>query len=202
MPPRKILIVEDHPAIRNMLVSLFKNSNYQVTEASDGAIGLAAAQEGNYSAIILDLKMPQMDGFAFMKNLKLNPPTLPNGPIIVFSSASYDYAKQEALNAGVKTAPDGSILGLHEIRKSFGELDVLDGVDLTVKRGEVVCVLGPSGSGKSTLLRCINLLEPPDEGRIVLEGEEITGQAATGGSSTSSASGSAWSSSSSTCSRT
>ncbi len=48
------------------------------------------------------------------------------------------------------------------------------GIDLTVAQGSVVCVLGPSGSGKSTLLRCINLLEPPDEGRIVLEGKEIT----------------------------
>ena len=80
----------------------------------------------------------------------------------------------------LKTAPDGSILGLHEIRKSFGELVVLDGIELTVNRGEVVCVLGPSGSGKSTLLRCINLLSPPDSGRIVLEGKEITGQGTAG----------------------
>jgi len=80
----------------------------------------------------------------------------------------------------VKTAPDGSILGLHEIRKSFGDLVVLDGVDVTVKRGEVICVLGPSGSGKSTLLRCVNLLSPPDSGRIVLEGEEITGKGEAG----------------------
>ena len=49
----------------------------------------------------------------------------------------------------LKTAPDGSILGLHDVRKSFGELVVLDGVELTVKRGEVVCILGPSGSGKT-----------------------------------------------------
>jgi polar amino acid transport system ATP-binding protein len=80
----------------------------------------------------------------------------------------------------LKTAPDGSILGLHEVRKSFGELVVLDGIELTVKRGEVVCVLGPSGSGKSTLLRCVNLLSPPDSGRIVLEGEEITGKGTAG----------------------
>jgi polar amino acid transport system ATP-binding protein len=50
-------------------------------------------------------------------------------------------------------------------------------VDLSVERGGVVCVIGPSGGGKSTLLRCINLLEPPDEGRIFLEGKEITGAA-------------------------
>jgi polar amino acid transport system ATP-binding protein len=65
---------------------------------------------------------------------------------------------------------------LEGVRKSFGDLQVLRGVDLEVARGEVVCVIGPSGSGKSTLLRCINLLAPPDGGRVFLEGEEITGK--------------------------
>jgi polar amino acid transport system ATP-binding protein len=67
------------------------------------------------------------------------------------------------------------MLRLEGLHKSFGKLHVLRGVDLSVERGGVVCVIGPSGSGKSTLLRCINLLEPPDEGRIFLEGKEITG---------------------------
>jgi polar amino acid transport system ATP-binding protein len=61
--------------------------------------------------------------------------------------------------------------GLH---KSFGHLEVLRGIDLAVAQHEVVCLIGASGSGKSTLLRCVNLLEPIDEGRIVVEGEEIT----------------------------
>jgi polar amino acid transport system ATP-binding protein len=61
--------------------------------------------------------------------------------------------------------------GLH---KSFGELEVLRGVNLVLAEHEVVCVIGASGSGKSTLLRCINLLEPIDAGRIVVGGEEIT----------------------------
>jgi polar amino acid transport system ATP-binding protein len=56
-----------------------------------------------------------------------------------------------------------------------GDLGVPRGVALAVDRGSVTCVIGPSGSGKSTLLRCINLLEPPDQGRIFLEGKEITG---------------------------
>jgi polar amino acid transport system ATP-binding protein len=63
---------------------------------------------------------------------------------------------------------------LESVVKSFGDLRVLDGIDLEVGQGEVLVVIGPSGSGKSTLLRCINLLEPIDSGRIYLEGEEIT----------------------------
>jgi polar amino acid transport system ATP-binding protein len=63
---------------------------------------------------------------------------------------------------------------LEGVHKSFGELHVLRGIDLEVPPRSVVCVLGPSGSGKSTLLRCINLLEPPDEGRIFIEDHEIT----------------------------
>jgi polar amino acid transport system ATP-binding protein len=73
------------------------------------------------------------------------------------------------------------ILRLQGVGKRFGKLQVLRGIDLEIKRGEVVCVLGPSGSGKSTLLRCINLLEPPEEGRILLEGTEITGPEAAEG---------------------
>ena len=69
----------------------------------------------------------------------------------------------------------GSMLKLEGVHKHFGNLRVLQGVDLEVDRGSVTCVIGPSGSGKSTLLRCINLLEPPNSGRILLEGKEITG---------------------------
>jgi polar amino acid transport system ATP-binding protein len=63
------------------------------------------------------------------------------------------------------------VVGLH---KSFGKLEVLRGVDLTLAEHEVVCLIGASGSGKSTLLRCVNLLEPIDSGRIAVRGEEIT----------------------------
>ena len=67
------------------------------------------------------------------------------------------------------------MVSLQQVQKCFGDLEVLKGIDLEVARGEVVCVLGPSGSGKSTLLRCINLLEPPDGGEILLEGRELSG---------------------------
>src|SRR6266508_1150926 len=65
-------------------------------------------------------------------------------------------------------------LVVDRLHKSFGTLEVLRGVDLSLAEHEVVCLIGASGSGKSTLLRCVNLLEPIDEGRIVVEGEEIT----------------------------
>ncbi len=68
----------------------------------------------------------------------------------------------------------GAMVRLEAVRKSFGTNLVLDGVDLSVDRGQVMVVIGPSGSGKSTLLRCVNLLEPIDSGRVFLEGEEIT----------------------------
>ncbi len=63
---------------------------------------------------------------------------------------------------------------LEDVHKSFGRTDVLRGIDLAVAEHEVVCLIGASGSGKSTLLRCVNLLEPLDRGRILLDGEEIT----------------------------
>ena len=73
------------------------------------------------------------------------------------------------------TGPDdGVMLRLEDVHKRFGHLEVLRGVDLELRSGEVVCVIGPSGSGKSTLLRCINLLESLEQGRILLEGKLIT----------------------------
>lgn len=64
------------------------------------------------------------------------------------------------------------VSGLH---KSFGDLEVLQGIDITVRGGEVVCVIGPSGSGKSTLLRCVNLLEEPTSGTVRVAGSDVTG---------------------------
>lgn len=63
---------------------------------------------------------------------------------------------------------------LRDIRKSFGRLEVLKGVSLNVAPQEVVCIIGPSGSGKSTLLKCVNLLQPPDSGKITVNGVELT----------------------------
>ena len=62
------------------------------------------------------------------------------------------------------------------LHKSFGDLHVLQGVDQTIHKGEVISVIGPSGGGKSTFLRCLNLLETPEEGQIIFNGEDITGK--------------------------
>jgi polar amino acid transport system ATP-binding protein len=69
-----------------------------------------------------------------------------------------------------------SALLLEDVYKSFGENEVLKGIDLRVEPHEVVCLIGASGSGKSTLLKCVNLVEPIDSGRVVVDGEEITAQ--------------------------
>jgi polar amino acid transport system ATP-binding protein len=75
---------------------------------------------------------------------------------------------------GPGDAAGAAALRIVGLRKSFGPLEVLQGIDLLLVEHEVVCLIGASGSGKSTLLRCVNLLEPIDEGRIFVEGEEIT----------------------------
>jgi polar amino acid transport system ATP-binding protein len=67
-----------------------------------------------------------------------------------------------------------SSVELQGVRKSFGEHEVLRGIDLAVEEHGVVCLIGASGSGKSTLLRCVNLLEAIDEGRILVGGDEVT----------------------------
>ncbi|WP_438857934.1 amino acid ABC transporter ATP-binding protein [Achromobacter spanius] len=66
-----------------------------------------------------------------------------------------------------------SILTISDLRKQYGQTEVLCGVNLSVKRGELVCVIGPSGSGKSTMLRCCNLLEMPTSGTILANGHDV-----------------------------
>ena len=66
------------------------------------------------------------------------------------------------------------MIEVKNLRKSFDDVEVLKGIDETINRGDVVCVIGPSGSGKSTFLRCLNLLEIPTGGKIIFEGEDLT----------------------------
>ncbi len=74
------------------------------------------------------------------------------------------------MNEASATVP---LLQVERLTKSFGDHRVLDAIDMTVKKGDVTCIVGPSGSGKSTLLRCLNYLEVPDSGAVLLEGEPI-----------------------------
>ncbi len=78
------------------------------------------------------------------------------------------------VESSAPAATTDPVVRLEAVHKSFGDNHVLRGIDLEVKSGEVLTIIGPSGSGKSTLLRCVNLLEPLDSGRIFLEGDEIT----------------------------
>ena len=82
-----------------------------------------------------------------------------------------DSATPERDSTGASGA--GPKLSLQGVRKAFGETVVLDGIDLDVERGSVITLIGASGSGKSTLLRCVNLLEPLDDGEILLDGVDI-----------------------------
>ena len=66
-----------------------------------------------------------------------------------------------------------ALVKIEGLRKSFGDLQILNGIDLEVERGEVVSIIGPSGSGKTTILRCLNLLERPSGGRIEVDGQVL-----------------------------
>ena len=66
------------------------------------------------------------------------------------------------------------MIRIEDLHKQFDDLKVLNGVDAEIQKGEVISIIGPSGCGKSTMLRCLNLLEQPSSGRIIIDGEEIT----------------------------
>ena len=78
------------------------------------------------------------------------------------------------MSGGPAMGEQQAAIDVQKLHKSFGDLEVLKGIDFHVDPGEVVCVIGPSGSGKSTLLRCVNRLEEPTGGRVLIEGEDIT----------------------------
>src|SRR3954447_9980478 len=78
------------------------------------------------------------------------------------------------MSDGVSSLSPAIPVSVRNLRKSFGSLEVLKGVSLEAREGDVISILGASGSGKSTMLRCINMLEVPDSGEIRISGEEIT----------------------------
>src|ERR1700755_8079 len=86
--------------------------------------------------------------------------------------------KQLNSDAEPRSHEASPMIELRGVEKAYGDNVVLRGVDLAVSRGDVVAVIGPSGGGKSTLLRCINLLEHPTAGQVVIEGHDITNRSA------------------------
>ncbi|WP_084536793.1 ATP-binding cassette domain-containing protein [Azospirillum halopraeferens] len=76
-------------------------------------------------------------------------------------------------SAAAAPAADDPILSVRGLRKSFGSIEVLRGIDLDLTRGEVLAIIGPSGSGKSTLIRCLNMMEVPDSGELRLRGRPV-----------------------------
>ena len=66
------------------------------------------------------------------------------------------------------------IIDVKDLHKSYGQTEVIKGVDMTVRKGEVICIIGPSGAGKSTILRCLNGLEQATGGKIVVNGHDLT----------------------------
>ena len=72
-----------------------------------------------------------------------------------------------------------AILEVNNLKKGFGETDVLKGVSFSLEQGQVLAIIGSSGSGKTTLLRCLNFLEQPDGGEILVDGETLTGDGLT-----------------------
>ena len=65
------------------------------------------------------------------------------------------------------------MISVNEIKKNFGGIEVLKGINVEINKGDVICIIGPSGSGKSTFLRCLNLLEKPTSGHIIFEGDDL-----------------------------
>lgn len=86
-------------------------------------------------------------------------------------------ARKEAdMDAATRARSDGALLSLRDVRLSYGSTAVLNGIDLSVRRGQAVSIIGPSGSGKSTILRCINGLLTPQSGQITVDGIDVRAQ--------------------------
>lgn len=96
----KILLIDDEPAIRSMIKQNLTHAGFTLDEATDGKSGLAMFESGGYAAIVLDLKMPRMNGLEFLRELHHLNPTHPNGPIVVFSSQAEEEVIKAALASG------------------------------------------------------------------------------------------------------
>lgn len=98
-----ILIIDDDPNLVNIYQTAFEAAGHQVASASNGQQGLNYALDGGYAAILLDLKMPTMDGLQFLASYHQHTPHNPNGPILILSNMDHPFAQKEALRRGAKT---------------------------------------------------------------------------------------------------
>lgn len=106
MEAGKILIIDDNAGVRSLLDSLFQKAGYTVISTGDGESGLTVAEQGGFAAIILDLKMPKVNGIEFLRairDLKTDPQ---NGPVIVCTSQAEESIKQAAITAGALQVVD------------------------------------------------------------------------------------------------
>lgn len=96
----RILVVDDDLYIRELYEEILKRAGFEVVTAVDGEDGLVKIRQGGFNLILLDIKMPKLDGLAVLNNLSQTPPKVRNGPIVLLTNMAYDPVIQEALNKG------------------------------------------------------------------------------------------------------
>lgn len=99
---QKILLIEDDPSSRAVYKEMFENAGFAVDTAGDGEEGLEKAKGGGYTAILLDIMLPTLDGLGLLAALKKEPPKEKNGPIILLTNLSHDPAIKEGIELGAK----------------------------------------------------------------------------------------------------
>ena len=117
---KRILIVEDDQFLREFYQELLQGEKFQVEIAEDGEVGLTKAKQGGFSLILLDIMMPKKDGLQVLRELKLAPPAVPNGPIVVLTNLGQDVVIKQCFEMGasgflIKSAmnPDQVLTEVH-----------------------------------------------------------------------------------------
>ena len=100
-PKKKILIIEDDTFTRDVYVEALTDAGFDVKPAADGQVGLELARAGGFDLVLLDMMLPKVDGLGILRGLKNEPPTKPNGPIILLTNLSHDPILKMAEDLGV-----------------------------------------------------------------------------------------------------
>ena len=99
---KRILVVDDDLYIRELYEEVLKDEGYNVETAKDGEETLGKLQQGGYDLVLLDIMMPKLDGLGVMESLKKNPPSIPNGPILLLTNLDHDPLIKEAMEKGAQ----------------------------------------------------------------------------------------------------